>query len=1045
MICRSLLRLSLAGFLIAFLSWVGAHAAWAGTTGGVQGYVTDAGGHPISGVAISASSPSGHFSTATGTNGFYSLNGLPLDTYTLSFNKDGYEPAIVRGLTITQDQVNRINMHLQTGVKSLGRITVRSSTSLIQPTVTADTYVVNQNRLSNLNGTPQDLNGFQAFNSLPGVTTDNAGYPTIRAGAENDVGYELDGIDNTEIGTGEFLNALTLNGARSVQLSTGGYDVSNGNTNSGVINEVIKRGSYPPAGQATLRLNGPTYGHELSFDWGAATPDNRFSYYLSFGGSHDASDYGDRTTLLPLEVGQTVFTHLNDDVLNLFYHFGHDNQNEVQYLANISAETFDFNYLAAPQFSPYAANNGDVQISSDPFNACGASFSSPFPPCNFALLQSNYLTLIPGQAAQLQNTNQFDTQTFNSVIQKVNFKRQLTPSSFVEARVFRNYLNWIDWYAWDLGSFTDQYFNEQTQELGEAFDYTNQITSRNELSLGGDGGAYTTNYWINFPSFEPTYEPLEDLGCPQVAPLLTNDFTNFPGVGGCYIAPYNAAINAAFGLGLPTSHALAPLQSYVDNAGYSDAPVHKWDLWVKDRWQPNDRFTLTFGLRWDQEAIGFPSDVAQQNTTYYFNDAGNLVTLPGQSIGPDVTRPQQVSPRVAATYQTSARDTFRMSFGKNIEFVPLAALQDTYRPPASLQSCNISSGCFVPLPGFGTTNNVRNLYQQVLLDLTTNDFAQYTPVLPQTAINYDFSWEHEFGSGIELRLTPYYRKGFNYVVGNQPLLFTLPSGTPVFGPAKEENAGINENTGVEFALQRDVDVGFSGLLDATYDNTLANYDGDFFPSVNNAAIAANHFFHITYVAPVTGTLNLVYDSRSGWHASATVNYESGYRYGVGTKTFTFGANGLPEQVLNTDLVSISSEAYYFTDPTNPGTVEHPNIVASRGTPEGPDPGSLFGPAIATVGLSIAHTLGAGLHNSEVGVRVENLLGNYSPTTIPANLYYIPQGIGGYGPGSGTNLNQCAPHQTYGCEPFMYNQSAYPYESEPSGPPRLFTLYYSIKY
>lgn len=1041
---RSLWRLVVATLACVLGLALRSQGALAGTTGGIQGYVTDPYGHPVAAVAVSASSPSGHFSTTAGANGFYSLNGLPLDTYSVAFSKDGYQTAIIFGVTTTQDQVNRVNAHLQTGVKSLGRVTVRSSMSLIQPTVTADTYVVNEQRLSDINGTPQDLNGFQAFNSLPGVTTDNAGFPTIRAGAENDVGYELDGVDNTEIGSGEFLNALTLNGARSVQLSTGGYDVSNGNTNSGVINEVIKRGTYPPEGEATLRLDGPTYGHELSFDYGAATPNNRFSYYLSYGGERDATDYGDRHSLLPLQLGQAVFTGLNDDILNLFYHFGEGNKNEVQFLTNLSAQTFDFNYLASPPFAPYASNNGNVQASSDPF-VLG----------QFPTYQSNYITFIPGQAGYQQNTNQFDTQTFNSVIEKLNFKRQLTPSSFGEVRVFKNYLNWIDWYAYDLGSFTDSFFNEQTTEIGEAFDYTSQLTSKNEISLGADGGQYTTNYWIGFPSFEPFDEPLEDLGCPQVAPTLVADgTTSTPGYGGCYIAPYNAAINNALALGLPVDRAHAPLSTYVDNSGYSNDPVHKWDVWAKDRWQPNERVTVTFGLRWDQEVVGFPADAAQQNTTYFINDtqpAGcttiyapptplcDVVTQPGASIGADVTRPQQISPRLAASYELTSRDTVRFSYGKNIEFVPLAALQDSYNVPLSLQNCNIANGCFLKLPGYGTTNHISNLYQQVVIDLTTNNFAQYTPVLPQTAVNADFSFEHEFGQGIELRLTPYYRKGSNYVVGNQPLLFTLKSGTPVFGPSKEENAGINENTGVEFALQRDAEIGFSGLLDATYDNTLANYDGDFFPSVNAAALAANHFFHITYVAPVTGTLNLVYNTSSGWHASTTINYESGYRYGVGTKTFVFAANGQPEQVLNTDLAAAtSSEAYYFTDPTNPGTIEHPNIVGSRGTPEGPDPGTLSGPPIATVDLSFSHTLGSGKHNSEVGLRVENLLGNYSPTTIPANLYYVPQGIGSYGPGSGINTN--APF-----EPFMYNQSAYPYESEPDGPPRLYTLYYSMNY
>jgi hypothetical protein len=1052
-----------------FILAAAAASAVAGTTGAIQGYITDTSGHPLAGVAVSASSPSGHFSTATGANGFYSLNGLPLDTYTLVFTKDGYQTAIVRGVTTTQDIVNRISVHLQNGaLKSLGKITVRSNISLVQPTVTADVYVVNQNRLSDLNGTPQDLNGFAAFNSLPGVTTDNVGYPTIRAGAENDVGYELDGVDNTEIGTGEFLNALTLNGARSVQLSTGGYDVSNGNTNSGVINEVVKRGTYPPEGQATARMDGPTYGHELSFDWGAADPQDRFSYYLSFGGARDASDYGDRHTLLPLQLGNTVFTSLNDDIVNLFYHFGRHNDNEIQYLANISAETFDFNYLASPAVAPYPSNNGNVWSASDPFGACLDASGNIIPSCYSPLFQSNYFTLFPGQSAIRQNTNQADTQTFNSVIQKFNYKRQITPSSFVEARVFKNYLNWVDWYAYNVGSFSDSFFNEQTQELGEAFDYTNQLSSKNELRLGGEHGAYTDNIYTAFPSFEPTYEPLEDLGCPQVASVIFNDFTgtNVPGYGGCYIAPYNAAINNS-GLAsgpLPTDPAHAPMQTYANDSYFSDAPVHKWDAWIEDRWQPNERFTLTYGLRWDQEVLGFPADVSQQDTTWYINDtqpAGcttvyppspgqqlcDLVTLPGPSIGADVTRPQQLSPRMAASYELSPIDTLRMSYGKNIEFVPVQALQSTYNAvPTSLQRCTVANGCLLPLPGYGVTNHISNLYQQTIIDLTTNDFAQYTPVLPQTAINYDFSWEHDFGAGLQLRITPYYRKGFNYVVGNQPLLFTLPSGTPVFGPPKEENAGINENTGLEFALQRDVQYGFSGLLDATYDNTLANYDGDFFPTVNAAAIAANHFFHITYVAPVTGTLNLVYNTRGGWHASTTINYESGYRYGVGKKKFIFGANGKPREVLNTDIVSATSEAYYFTNPNNPGTAQQPNIIASRGTSEGDDPGTLFGPAIATVNLTVSHTIGAGLHNSQVGLRVLNLLGNYSPSNIVSNPYYVPAGpSGGAGPGSGFNFNQCAPHQTYACEPFMYNYSPFPYEIEPDGPPRMYTLFYSIKY
>ena len=1022
--------------------------ALAGTTGSIQGYVADQAGHTVGGVSVTAVSPSGHFTTVSGLSGFYSLNGLPLDTYTLTFSKEGYQTNSIPGVTTVQDQPNRVNARISLEVRSLGRVTVRGQTSLVQPTVTANTFVINQQRLSDLNGTPQDLNGFAAFNSLPGVTPDSFGFPTIRAGAENDVGYQLDGVDNTEIGTAEYLNALTLNGARSVQLSTGGYDVSNGNTNSGVINEVIKRGTYPGEGQATLRIDSPVYAHELSFDYGNASPNNRFSYYISFGGSRAASGYGDLSTLLPLDIGQSTFTSINDNILNLFYHFGDQNKNEIQFLTNLSGETIYFNYLAYPPAAPYASNNGNVQVSSDPFGFSGGGLVVPPGYTLPQMFQSNYITLFPSQVAYQQNTNAADTQTFNSVIDKLNFKRQLTPSSFAEVRLVKTYLNWIDWYPWDLGSFTDTYFNENATALGEAFDYTNQVSSKNELSVGGDATYYNTDYWQNFPSFEPFDEPLEDLGCPQA----------FASGGGCYIAPFNAALNAANAANggtlltgpLPTDPGHAPLNTYVDDAGYANDPVHRWDVWAKDRWQPNERLTVTLGLRWDKETIAMPPNAAQLNTTYYFNDSGNLVTVPGDPIGTDVTQPQQLSPRVAAAYEATPRDTLRMSYGKNIEFAPLGALESTYRVPTNLQNCNIANGCLLPLPGYGTTNTISNLYQQVVLDLTTNNFAQYTPLLPQTAVNVDFSYEHDFGHGLDMRITPYYRKGQNYFVGNQPLLFLLPSGKPIFGPLKYQSSGINENTGVEFAVQRNAQFGWSGLLDATYDNTLANYDSDFFPSVNAAALAAGHFFHVTYVAPVSGTFNLVYDSHGGFHFSTTTSYTSGYRYGVGTKTFVFGANGQPEQVLNTDLDSTPSQAYYFTDPTNPGTMEHPNITGSRGTPEGSDPGTLFGPPIAIVNLTVSQDLGHSVHGTQVGIRAENIFGNYSPqgaagASIPANTYYVPQGMGSYGPNSGVNPNQCAPGQTLACEPFSYNYSPYPYEAEPTGPPRLYTFFVSIKY
>src|SRR5579864_7278424 len=302
---------SLLGATCAVCHW---NPSFAGTTGEIQGFVADATLHPLGGAGVTAVAPSGRATATTDASGFYSLVGLPPDTYTVTFSKDGYLTQTVLGVTAIQDQSVRVDAQLQIGIKTLAHVNARSSASLLQPTVTANTYVVSQKRLSDINGTPQDLNGFQALNSLPGVNADAAGNSTIRAGALNDIAYLYDGVDNTDEVVHAFINAFSLNGTRSFQLSTGGYDVSDGNSTTGVINQVIMRGSYPPHVQATVRIAGPIFEHELAFDYGSASPNNRFSYYLAFGGQNDAIAYGDRIATLPLKMGNLDFNASDDDV-----------------------------------------------------------------------------------------------------------------------------------------------------------------------------------------------------------------------------------------------------------------------------------------------------------------------------------------------------------------------------------------------------------------------------------------------------------------------------------------------------------------------------------------------------------------------------------------------------------------------------------------------------------------------------------------------------------------------------------------------------------
>src|ERR1700686_2685351 len=100
-------RLTVALLCIGIIALI-ATPAKDGTTGSIQGHVTDEAGHSMAGVSVPAASPSGHFSTTSDAGGFYSLNGLPVDTYTVTFSKDGYQSSAIPGITVVQDQPSRV-------------------------------------------------------------------------------------------------------------------------------------------------------------------------------------------------------------------------------------------------------------------------------------------------------------------------------------------------------------------------------------------------------------------------------------------------------------------------------------------------------------------------------------------------------------------------------------------------------------------------------------------------------------------------------------------------------------------------------------------------------------------------------------------------------------------------------------------------------------------------------------------------------------------------------------------------------------------------
>ena len=240
--------------------------ALASTTGGMSGTVTAADtGAPIANAKVTVSSPSQTVVGQTDASGRFTFISLSPDTYTVSLEKDGYQPASTPGVTV---------------------YSINAAT---------------QDKISGLGGGGSLNSAYSAIASVPGafVPLNQTGYfqtVHIRGGDYDQVGYELDGVPVNRSFDNYPSGAASSLGQQELQVYTGASPAnSEGQGLAGFINQVIKTGTYPGFSTAYLGLGTPTFYHKLALEVGGATPNRSFSYYFGIGGYNQAFRYVDNS------------------------------------------------------------------------------------------------------------------------------------------------------------------------------------------------------------------------------------------------------------------------------------------------------------------------------------------------------------------------------------------------------------------------------------------------------------------------------------------------------------------------------------------------------------------------------------------------------------------------------------------------------------------------------------------------------------------------------------------------------------------------------
>lgn len=295
---KSVLFLALAGALLCTQA-----RALAGTTGAITGLVVSTAGAPITGARVTAASPSQTATATTDSSGRFAFLSLAPDTYTLQAAKNGFDTAAITGVSVFADQVQTIRVSLAPSLKTIARVTARSSMDVVKPGTTTDVYSVNSTvtaAAAGIGGGGNLNNAYSAIAALPGVFVppNQQGWNQtvyIRGGNYDQVGYEFDGVpvnrsfDNYPGGT-----AGTL-GQQELQLYAGGGTAGESATGlAGFINQVIKTGTFPGYANVSGGVGTPTFYHNLQFEVGGATPNRMFSYYVGVGGYNQDYRYLDQ-------------------------------------------------------------------------------------------------------------------------------------------------------------------------------------------------------------------------------------------------------------------------------------------------------------------------------------------------------------------------------------------------------------------------------------------------------------------------------------------------------------------------------------------------------------------------------------------------------------------------------------------------------------------------------------------------------------------------------------------------------------------------------
>jgi len=234
----------------------------------INGEVKDPSGALIPGVQVVVTNDDTGVQNRTETNnlGLYSVVGLPIGPYHVTFAKDGYATFERKGITLLIGQVAAIDVTLQVGAtKQIIEIT--AETAVLQTETSSLTTNITNNVVNDL---PLDVSGGRSlskfmFNYVPGV--EGSDYDShINGSLSKTKEVLIDGISAvSQIGGYIGESSPPLEGIEEFQVSSSGMRADEGHSGGGVFRYNMKSGTNQWHGSGLFFMHNDAFNAN---DWG---------------------------------------------------------------------------------------------------------------------------------------------------------------------------------------------------------------------------------------------------------------------------------------------------------------------------------------------------------------------------------------------------------------------------------------------------------------------------------------------------------------------------------------------------------------------------------------------------------------------------------------------------------------------------------------------------------------------------------------------------------------------------------------------------------